>query len=65
MKIAFLDIGGDLGGAGKKIVKIDVGLGSFNHITSNMYDAATTKVSRSITIILSCVRLSTKEAVCL
>ncbi len=43
MKLSFIDIGGDVGGAGKKFVKIDVALGSFTHITSNMFSAISTK----------------------
>ena len=43
MKLAFIDIGGDIGGDAKKVVKLTVSLGAFNHEVSNMYDAVTAK----------------------
>ncbi len=43
MKIAFIDVGGDVGGDAKKVVKLTVSLGSFKHNISNMYDAITAK----------------------
>lgn len=34
--MAIADVGGDVGGSGKKIVKINVSLGKFTHITTDM-----------------------------